>query len=119
MRIGFFSDFVLHNNIKMSKFISNKIMINDFNCLNLEAPFIKKYFKNIDKGINLYNKTKNINFLIDNKFKVVNLANNHIFDFGLDGFKYTKNILDKNNIQYFGAGENIIEANKPVIINIA
>jgi len=119
MKIGFFSDFVLHNNIKIDKSISNKIKINDLNCLNLEAPFIKKKFKKINKGINLYNKTEDLKFLNNNKFNIVNLANNHIFDFGLDGFKYTKNILDKNNIQYFGAGENIIEASKPVIISIA
>lgn len=47
---------------------------------------------------------------------VVSLANNHVWDLGEDGLKNTIETLMKNNIQYFGAGLDIKEASKPVVI---
>lgn len=117
MKIGFFSDLVLTNDIKLSKKLDNIIKQNNFNCANLEAPFIKSKNSKIKKGINLYNKTNKLDFLKKYKFEVVNLANNHIFDFGIEGFENTKKKLSNNNIKYFGAGLNNKESFKPVIIN--
>ena len=36
-------------------------------------------------------------------FTVLNLANNHGLDFGLDGLKDTTNALKENNLEYFGS----------------
>lgn len=47
---------------------------------------------------------------------VVTLANNHIMDQREQGLQSTIEILKKNNIQYVGAGSNVIEARKPLII---
>ena len=38
--------------------------------------------------------------------KCVTLANNHTMDYGAKGYKDTCEELDKNEIRYFGAGEN-------------
>ncbi len=57
--------------------------------------------------------------LKDNGFVALSLGNNHIFDFGEQGFISTKLNLKKNSIEYFGAGENSLEALKPSIINIS
>ena len=46
----------------------------------------------------------------------VSLANNHILDLEKAGLCSTIKALSDNNIKYFGAGETISEATKPVIL---
>jgi len=48
-------------------------------------------------------------------FDVLSLANNHILDYGREALKDTISILGENNISLIGAGENYLEANKPLI----
>lgn len=48
---------------------------------------------------------------------VVNLSNNHILDFGETGLLDTLNGLQLNNIRSFGAGLNIQEARKALILD--
>ena len=43
-------------------------------------------------------------------FDILGLANNHIGNFGQEGFVSTFKILNENKIEYFGAGNNIEEA---------
>lgn len=47
---------------------------------------------------------------------IVSLANNHIGDLGEKGLSNTIEILKANDISYCGAGHNIKEASKPLII---
>ena len=51
-------------------------------------------------------------------FNVISLANNHTFDYGYEAFKDTCSMLEKNGIAWFGAGHNVREATKPVIMQI-
>lgn len=44
---------------------------------------------------------------------VATLANNHMFDFGLEGFEQTCRTLDDVGIQYLGAGHDLAEAMTP------
>ena len=44
------------------------------------------------------------------------LANNHVFDFGIQGFKDTMENLDRVGINYTGVGENDTLSRKPFII---
>lgn len=48
-----------------------------------------------------------------------NICNNHIMDAGEFGIESTLNIAKENSVQTIGAGMNIHEARKPVIINEA
>ena len=57
-----------------------------------------------------------LDFLKQNKIDVVCLANNHIQDKGESGFLDMLDYLDKNNICYFGAGRNIKEASRPLLL---
>ena len=50
------------------------------------------------------------------KVGIVNLANNHAFDSHVDGFKRTRDILDRIGVRYFGAGENLGQAGRPCIV---
>jgi poly-gamma-glutamate capsule biosynthesis protein CapA/YwtB (metallophosphatase superfamily) len=49
-------------------------------------------------------------------FDLVNLANNHILDYGLEGLMDTFDVLDRYDIKRVGAGRNAKEAFQPVII---
>jgi poly-gamma-glutamate synthesis protein (capsule biosynthesis protein) len=49
---------------------------------------------------------------------IVSLANNHVYDFGLDAFYDTMNVLKDNNITYVGGGENSQEAEKVVYYEV-
>lgn len=51
-------------------------------------------------------------------FDVVSLANNHILDYHHEGMLETMAILAENNIAGVGAGGNIEEARRPVIIEV-
>ncbi len=46
----------------------------------------------------------------------MSMANNHSIDYGLDGMKMTLSSLKKNGIRHFGAGYNLEEASKPLVI---
>ena len=47
---------------------------------------------------------------------IVSLANNHFFDLGIDGARHTIDLLDRMGIKHCGAGMNLSEASKPVVI---
>jgi len=49
-------------------------------------------------------------------FDLINLANNHTMDYGPDALVETLDILEKSKIPTIGAGRNIAEARKPVIL---
>ena len=43
-------------------------------------------------------------------------ANNHVFDYGVDGMRDSIQNLDSNGIPHIGAGENKAEATKPITV---
>jgi poly-gamma-glutamate synthesis protein (capsule biosynthesis protein) len=49
---------------------------------------------------------------------IVTLANNHIYDFAEQGIFDTMHFLDEAGIHFVGAGSNIAEARRPVIIPV-
>lgn len=66
----------------------------------------------------IYAREQDFYRLTEMGINVVSIANNHVFDLGYDGFLNTIKILNENGIKYCGAGRNIQEAKKPVILNI-
>lgn len=79
---------------------------------NLENPVTESNCQRDFLPVPLKTGEKSIEVL--KHFTILNLANNHIFDFGLDGFNDTRDFLEKNNILYLGAGINEHEANLPL-----
>lgn len=49
-------------------------------------------------------------------FNVLSLANNHIFDFGLEGWRETRQHLSEKGVATLGAGEDLEQAVRPVIV---
>lgn len=87
--------------------------------LNLEKP-LTDAITPLDKCPPDYHApTKTINGIKLLHPTAVTLANNHIMDQREQGLHSTINILNQNNIQYVGAGNNRREAKRPTIIEKA
>lgn len=71
-----------------------------------------------DRGNVIYAKDADIRRLKELHIDIVSLANNHFFDLGEDGAEHTIDLLDKEGILHCGAGRNLEEAGKPVVIEI-
>jgi len=75
----------------------------DFVVLNLETPFADKHAKRYgNKSAYIKSDIENIDLLKFLNVNAVCLANNHMFDFGLNSFELTKRLLVENGIDYFG-----------------
>lgn len=74
--------------------------------VNLESPFLPDGYVNdpIKKKICVKQKESNICHLKKLNLFLINLANNHINDYGNFGAKNTQKILKAAEIPYFGAG---------------
>jgi poly-gamma-glutamate synthesis protein (capsule biosynthesis protein) len=98
----------------------------DFNFANLESPFYPPKqpcatggATGIVGGHSLIfgAPCDTVHGLPDNNFKILNLANNHTLDQGLNGLEFTRSLLDSNNIKYVGAGKNLDETWQPAIVD--
>jgi len=111
MTINFIGDIYLKNKVAISKELNLDDII-----LNLEAPFsnIGTPAKN---KINLFMDEANFfDTFAGHNILAVNLANNHIMDYGEEAFDYTLDVLKNNNIPFFGAGKKQDRFNNPLII---
>jgi poly-gamma-glutamate synthesis protein (capsule biosynthesis protein) len=85
----------------------------DYASGNFENPVLYKDeedYEKIDKQIHLHTGAESIQALKDANFTTVNLANNHMMDYGVDGVKDTVAELDKVGLHHVGAGQNVEEA---------
>lgn len=79
---------------------------------NLETPLYDGMEQIKKTGVCLKAKTDCINAIKKLNPSVVCLANNHIMDSSEKGLSKTKEILEKNNINYIGIGDNINDIKK-------
>ncbi|MCK5816602.1 MAG: CapA family protein [Candidatus Marinimicrobia bacterium] len=115
LKIAILGDFIQTPEFDIDKALLKILQGTDFNIANLEAPFIHDNSHPSNGRSGLYQKISNCDLLKKLNIKIVSLANNHISDFGLEGFQYTKELLKENDILYFGAGEDQTEAEAPVV----
>lgn len=83
----------------------------DVRIINLEQPISDSDY--IEDKCTLYTGSFALNQLADLKINAVNLAHNHIQDKGLDAIEETASHLKGGSVEYFGAGKNILQAEKP------
>jgi poly-gamma-glutamate synthesis protein (capsule biosynthesis protein) len=84
---------------------------------NLESPLSTRGVKG-DQIYSFRGNPEAVKGLLYAGFKVLNLANNHSYDYGRKAFEETLEILKKNKIQTIGAGRNLTEARKPAIFDL-
>lgn len=89
----------------------------DFNFGNLESP-VSGNDRVKGRGLVFNTSTRYLDGLVSYKFKVLNLANNHALDQGLNGLENTRRVLSNNGIAYLGVGANKEEAWQPKIVAI-
>lgn len=112
MKINFIGDIYLANSVKIDKSLNLSNIV-----LNLEAPFTNNGEPAKNK-INLFMDKKNfLETFKKNEILAVNIANNHIMDYGEEAFQYTIGVLKDNDIPYFGAGNLSNNFNNPLIID--
>ena len=90
----------------------------DLSVVNLEAPLSDLGEPACKSGTVFKGKCKHVSGLSVVPFDVVTLANNHIFDYGLDAFKQTLATLGQNHIRYTGAGMSEEDATRPLVVEI-
>ena len=90
----------------------------DFSIVNLEAPITNAKDKIVKAGRNFKLTPEAIKQILKGKFDLVALSNNHIRDFGDQGVIDTIKICHDQGVMTVGAGKNIKEASKPLIVTI-
>jgi len=76
---------------------------NDLVLANLEGSFTDYKPRKLDPNNTSFTfDPKLVSVLAENKFNILNLANNHVQDFGKDGFKQSQAYLDSAGISHFG-----------------
>ena len=84
------------------KDIREKLKEYDDVVVNLETPFNIDSKPNGYKSAYISSTTSDIELLKYLGVTTVNLANNHLFDYGKKSYELTKQILSDNGFQYFG-----------------
>jgi len=84
----------------------------DYSITNLECPLTASSESIKKIGPNLKSTSEVANLLREAGFKMVTLANNHVFDYGQKGLEDTLETLKDNKISYVGAGLTLLEAKK-------
>ena len=90
----------------------------DFRVVNLEVPLTDKEDKLQKSGPNLMAPTATIKGYQTLGVDLVTIANNHILDQNISGFKSTLETLDNAGIKHVGGGMNYEDAIKPQIVEV-
>ncbi len=89
----------------------------DVAMVNLECPITTRGTR-IEKPYNFRMKPRYLKALTSAGIDIVNLANNHIYDYGEVGLFDTISYLDSVGIRHVGAGKNKEGAHAPVVLNV-
>jgi poly-gamma-glutamate synthesis protein (capsule biosynthesis protein) len=84
----------------------------------LEAPITADNIPVIEKAVSLSILPENLSFLKKANISIVNLAHNHILDYGDGGALETFCHLEDAKIPYIGAGRNISECIREVVFKV-
>jgi len=87
----------------------------DIAMANLENPVTTRGHK-VPKPYNFRMHPRCLRALTDGGIKIVNIANNHIFDYGPEGLFDTISYLDSAGIRHVGAGRDREDAHRPVVL---
>ncbi len=118
MKLALLGDIALFGNMSISKNPDWKEYFSeaaqflaemDYVVGNLETPFSIKKKTHGAKSAYICSDIGNVEILKYLHIDAVTLANNHIFDFGKEGYETTKLILGKNGIEWFGTeGKSLV-----------
>ena len=90
----------------------------DLRIVNFECTLRGSGKPVIKGGPNLSAGEQHLECLKAGGFEIASLANNHIFDYGPEGFQETRRTLESLSIRCFGSGMDLAEAQKPLIYDL-
>lgn len=83
--------------------VANLLGTMDYVVGNLETPFSVKKKTHGAKSAYICSDVENVDILKSLHINAVSLANNHMFDYGKEGYETTKKVLNDSGISWFGA----------------
>lgn len=111
MMTSFFADYISRYGVDyMWEDVSNLLKTADYSMINLETSVSDRGASNKPEGYGFRSNPGTLKGLTTAGIDFVNIANNHVFDYGIDAFKDTLYNLNENKISYAGAGLNKEEA---------
>jgi len=108
--IAFFGKFDITANKSLKTYFSkvaDYLRGFDYVIGNLETPLLAEGRPCGYKSAYIKAHPDNVELLSFLNVKIINLANNHMFDYGLAGYDSTLRLLQKNNIRYFGVEDKV------------
>jgi len=90
----------------------------DLRITNLECPLTDGEGQIWKSGSMLKGLPVHIGGLTSVPFEVVTTANNHVFDYGLEGFTETQRVLAEHGVRSVGSGQTGEEARKPLTVDV-
>ena len=117
IRLAFMGDLTIPEMPQKVNIKTDSDYLYDFAVCNLEGSC--KTNRPLRKLANLYNSPEALETMMHKLgIRYVNLANNHVMDFGEKGLLRLMETLDDIRVQYFGAGRTYSEAMKPVLVSM-
>ena len=98
--------------------VSHHFQDDDISLINLETPISTRGEPHEWKEFTYRSSPKNIGEMKEASIEYVNLANNHLLDYGRVAFADTLKLLNEGGIKYSGGGMDIQEANKPAVFEV-
>ena len=111
MKLALLGDIALFGNMSLKRNPSATALFSevadylnafDYVVGNLETPFSVLKKSSGAKSAYICSDVENVDILKQLHVNAVCLSNNHMFDFGKEGYETTKRILHENGISYFG-----------------
>ena len=113
MKLALFGDIALFGcctTPEYFKVIGDYLSGFDYVVGNLETPFSKQKKTNGAKSAYIFAEPSNVTILKQLHINAVTLANNHMFDYGEEGYELTKKLLEEAGIEWFGTeGKELFE----------
>ena len=126
MTIGFVGDICLGNDFNekyspvnaMDDSLLEEMVNVDIMVANSEVVFSDRGEETKWKLFHMRSRPENISYLQQMGIDLLTLANNHVYDYGLEGLEDTLKTIDEAGIKRTGAGKNYQEASKPAVFNV-
>ncbi|WP_440946608.1 CapA family protein [Methanosarcina sp. T3] len=102
------------NNQHPFKYVMDTFRKKDILFGNLETV-LSTTGKEKKKSVVLRSSPESVTYLNAVGFDILNVANNHILDLGIEGFRNTLELLDEHELEYIGAGSQKSSLNSSII----
>lgn len=90
----------------------------DITVANFEGTFTESNNR-VDKRFNFKNSKEYVQVLLDGSVEVVNIANNHTYDYGVEGYNDTIEVLKSADVKYYGYDNFVVTKVKGITVGFA